>query len=168
MTYEGLAQRMTDLGCSIQPSAIYKIEKSNPPRRITVDELVAFSQVFGIPVEQLLLPVEIAESEALLELLVTWQTANTRVQQAKEEEGAALEAVKKWAAGRSKQQPILQRFVRNWVETWSKEPDFSEAYWMHTFTGAPEWTAKAVDHMDELATAVESRSAAQKKTAHSG
>lgn len=37
---------MTDAGCPIQGSAIYKIEKADPPRRITVDELVAFATVF--------------------------------------------------------------------------------------------------------------------------
>jgi len=53
-TYEGLAKRVTDAGCAIQPSAIYKIEKSDPPRRITVTELVAFAQVFGLSVEEML------------------------------------------------------------------------------------------------------------------
>ncbi len=53
-TYEGLAKRMVDVGCAIQPSALYKIEKSEPPRRITVDELVAFSLVFGLTTSELL------------------------------------------------------------------------------------------------------------------
>ena len=44
---EGLAKRMTDVGCAIQSSAIYKIEKAN--RRITVDELVALSRVLEMP-----------------------------------------------------------------------------------------------------------------------
>jgi transcriptional regulator with XRE-family HTH domain len=60
MTYEGLAARMTAAGCSIQPSALYKIEKSNPPRRITVDELVALAAVFDLEIADLLTPVEVA------------------------------------------------------------------------------------------------------------
>lgn len=52
-TYEGLAARMKARGCTIAPSALYKIEKGDPPRRITVDELVALSQVFEMPMTQL-------------------------------------------------------------------------------------------------------------------
>jgi transcriptional regulator with XRE-family HTH domain len=48
-----LANAMSECGCSIQPSAIYKIEKGEPRRRITVDELVALSDVWAIPVERL-------------------------------------------------------------------------------------------------------------------
>ncbi len=54
-TLEGLAKRMTDVGCPIQPSAIYKVERANPPRRIVVDELVAYSKVFDVPVGEMLL-----------------------------------------------------------------------------------------------------------------
>lgn len=53
-TYEGLASRLTAAGCPIQASAIYKIEKSDPPRRITVNELVALSTVFEISISDLL------------------------------------------------------------------------------------------------------------------
>jgi transcriptional regulator with XRE-family HTH domain len=51
---EGLAKRMTAAGCAINQSAIYKIEQGQPRRRITVDELVAFSRVFGLPLDDLL------------------------------------------------------------------------------------------------------------------
>ena len=51
---EGLAYRMTQAGCAINQSAIYKIEQGQPRRRITVDELVAFSRVFGLPLDDLL------------------------------------------------------------------------------------------------------------------
>lgn len=68
MTYEGLAKRMTDVGCPINQSAIYKIEKAKPRRRITVDELVAFSTVFEIDVNDLLLPLEAVLDSRLREL----------------------------------------------------------------------------------------------------
>ncbi len=58
MTYDGLASRMGGAGCQIQGSALYKIEKGDPPRRITVDELVALAKVFGLGVDELLRPVE--------------------------------------------------------------------------------------------------------------
>ena len=53
-TNDGLARRMTEAGCPIRDSAIYKIEKGEPPRRITVDELAGFATVFGLPVVSLL------------------------------------------------------------------------------------------------------------------
>lgn len=56
MTYDGLAARMTEVGCPIQGSALYKIEKSG--RRITVDELVAMAKVFEVDVADLLRPLE--------------------------------------------------------------------------------------------------------------
>jgi hypothetical protein len=54
-TNESLAKRMTDLGCPIRDSAIYKIEKGEPRRRITVDELVGFALAFDMSVIDLLL-----------------------------------------------------------------------------------------------------------------
>ena len=56
-TYEGTAKRMTNIGCPIQPTAIYKIEKGEPRRRISVDELVAFAKVFDFEVQEMLMPV---------------------------------------------------------------------------------------------------------------
>lgn len=58
MSYDGLASRMTQAGCPINGSALYKIEKGDPPRRITVDELVALSRVFEIKLPGLLNPPE--------------------------------------------------------------------------------------------------------------
>ncbi len=53
-TYEGLAERMEREGCSIQGSALFKVEKGRPPRRVTVDELAALSIVFQMPLQQLI------------------------------------------------------------------------------------------------------------------
>jgi transcriptional regulator with XRE-family HTH domain len=65
-TYESIAKRLTDVGCPIQGSAIYKIEKGNPRRRISVDEFVAFTRIFEVSAADLLIPLElIAEHEAL-------------------------------------------------------------------------------------------------------
>lgn len=68
-TYEGLAKRLTDAGCPIQGSAIYKIEKDDPPRRITVNELVALGAVFELAVEELLVPVEFVENREAIDVL---------------------------------------------------------------------------------------------------
>jgi transcriptional regulator with XRE-family HTH domain len=70
LSYEGLAALMTDEGCAIQGSAIYKIEKGDPPRRVTVDELVALTRVFDVKTTDELLKsmklIEEEEAEALL------------------------------------------------------------------------------------------------------
>jgi transcriptional regulator with XRE-family HTH domain len=64
LSYDGLAKLMTEAGCPIQGSAIYKIEKGDPPRRVTVNELVALSRVLDVPIEGdtgLLVPAELID-----------------------------------------------------------------------------------------------------------
>jgi len=63
LSYEGLARLMADVGCPIQGSAIYRIEKGDPPRRVTVDELVAFGAVFELSIDEMLIPVEIVDQK---------------------------------------------------------------------------------------------------------
>jgi transcriptional regulator with XRE-family HTH domain len=69
LSYEGLATLMTEHGCAIRGSAIYKIEKGDPPRRVTVDELVALARVFEVTVDELLDPVELIEERHAKELI---------------------------------------------------------------------------------------------------
>jgi hypothetical protein len=45
---------MADAACPIEASSLQKIEKAEPRRRINVNELIAFSAVFGVPVSDLL------------------------------------------------------------------------------------------------------------------
>src|SRR5665213_965225 len=68
-TYDATAEQMTKAGCPIQGSAIHRIVNGNPagkaPRKITVDELVAFAAIFGTTPEELLVPIEVVlEAEA--------------------------------------------------------------------------------------------------------
>lgn len=49
-----LSQRMAGAGCPIERSSIQKIERGKPRRKITVNELVAFSKVFNVDVSDLL------------------------------------------------------------------------------------------------------------------
>lgn len=70
MSYDGLADRMTKIGCAIQASAIYKIEKGDPPRRITLNEAVAFAEVFGVPLEDLLVPADQVATKAARKAMV--------------------------------------------------------------------------------------------------
>ena len=91
-SYEGAASRMTAAGYPIQASAIFKIEKGKPPRRLTVDELVGFAKVFETTIEDMLAPivsVKDAEAMAILSSLATslttieamaWGAANKMVE----------------------------------------------------------------------------------------
>ncbi len=120
MSYEGLARRMTDAGCPINQSALYKIEKGTkrpggvvgPPRRITVDELVALAEVFETSVEQLLLPQEAAASQEFASLLRDW-------------DDAAVEARERSAAARDARAREMQAFerMRDYV---AKHPEMSD------------------------------------------
>lgn len=51
LTYEALAARMKAEGVTIHPSAIQKSEKSG--RKVSIDEMVAYASIFGVPVESL-------------------------------------------------------------------------------------------------------------------
>lgn len=54
-SYGDLAKRMLDdAGCTIDRSSLQKIEKATPPRKISLNELVAFSKVFEAPLSAFL------------------------------------------------------------------------------------------------------------------
>ena len=74
-SYAGLAQRMTAQGCAIDQSALYKIEKGAPRRRISVDELVAISEVFALPMTELLAPAELVAKRTAVEALERYRQA---------------------------------------------------------------------------------------------
>src|SRR5688500_9413399 len=67
-SYETLAGLMTELGCAIPGSALHKIEKGKPPRKVAVDELIALSEVWGLPVLDLLMPLELRNQQRAQEL----------------------------------------------------------------------------------------------------
>ena len=52
-SYQRVADAMTEAGCSTTGSALFKIQNIEHPRRITVDEFVALSRVWAIPLERL-------------------------------------------------------------------------------------------------------------------
>lgn len=74
----GLASRLTQVGCPMTQSSIWKIENGEPRRRITLDEAVAFAQVFDVELRDLLLPPEIAASKEALRLWAEHQRATRR------------------------------------------------------------------------------------------
>ena len=72
---DDLAKRMSEAGCPMTGSAIFKIEKAIPRRRIVVDELIAFAKVFGLSVNELLLPVQLAMNKESARLAQDWAGA---------------------------------------------------------------------------------------------
>jgi transcriptional regulator with XRE-family HTH domain len=74
-SYESLAKRMEEAGVKIHPSAIYKIEKGEPRRRVTVNEFRAFAQVFDIPMDQMLVPEGVWSTGLALELFTAYLNA---------------------------------------------------------------------------------------------
>ncbi|MGP5124281.1 hypothetical protein ACTXJU_15575 [Glutamicibacter ardleyensis] len=54
-SYGDLSKRMLEVaGCNIDRSSLQKIEKGAPPRKISLNELVAFSKVFEAPLSAFL------------------------------------------------------------------------------------------------------------------
>jgi transcriptional regulator with XRE-family HTH domain len=92
-TNDGLAKRMTDAGCPMTGSAIFKIEKAEPRRRIVVDELVTFAKVFAIPLEELLLAPEVAASREATRLVLQWNEAAKAADPLIEAQNAAADAI---------------------------------------------------------------------------
>jgi len=78
-TYEETARRMVDAGVPLQYTAIYKIEKATPRRRITVDELVGFATIFELDVADLLTPVELIEHQEVNQALHEWVAAGSEL-----------------------------------------------------------------------------------------
>lgn len=51
-----LAERVTKAGVKMNQTAVWRIENGEPRRRINLDEALAFSRVFELPLEELMSP----------------------------------------------------------------------------------------------------------------
>jgi len=110
-TLEGLAKRMTDAGCPLAASAVYKIEQGKPRRRIVVDELVAFSRVFGIPVDQLLLDPEMEAEQRLIDKLNSVNTLATAHEEAAVKLIAAVDEVRELVKGSKRTKAAVNKYL---------------------------------------------------------
>ena len=95
-SYEATAQALTDAGCPVQSSAIYKIEKAENRRRITLDEAVAFARVFGASLDELLRPVDEARADRIRELIEQFTEVRIRSSVAAEELQTVSDALRAW------------------------------------------------------------------------
>jgi len=135
-TYAGLALRMTNAGCPIDKTAIYKIEKGEPRRRIVVDELVAFAKVFGLSLEELLVPPELAMKKQVTELVIEWTAAGYRIDTAKAERDEAWAALGNYLNQHPDAVPAFESVFGKWAEIHFEvvDRDFQSAYKMWQLT----------------------------------
>jgi len=112
MKYPELAERMTTAGCPIQPSALYKLSQ-DPPRRITVNELVAIANIFNLAVNDLLRPIAVVEKEWAEEVARDWIGATFALDDAQAE--AVRAAIK--LAHVARQSPDLAEYVEHQWKT---------------------------------------------------
>lgn len=74
-----LARRMTEAGCSIGTSSVYKILDETKPRTISVDEFICLSRVFETTTDDLLTPVAALDNKRAKELLSELDGADERM-----------------------------------------------------------------------------------------
>jgi transcriptional regulator with XRE-family HTH domain len=149
---EGLARRMTDAGCAINQSAIYKMEKGDPPRALRVDELVVLSRVFELSVEDLLTPPELAASKSALAAVKRWLVDSHKRQQSEEAEQRALDRLRAVLNGH----PAALLAVEGWVAENIADPSSPKGKaiyleFLARVTGvdpaAEEWKAQLTDQL---------------------
>jgi transcriptional regulator with XRE-family HTH domain len=125
-TYDQLARRMTDVGCKIQGSALFKIEKGDPPRRVTVDELVALANVFETPMDELLVPYELILDKRARELVKKWSESRDAL-------GTAQDQVNLWwmaLTGHMKSHPESRAAIEAALGSYARSlgyPDIDDA-----------------------------------------
>lgn len=149
MSFRALAIQMEHRGCPINSSALLRIEKGE--RRITVDELLAFAEVFGVPVERMLLAPELAAREDLIKLLDVWNSAALEMDAARERHEAASEILKAKVQVEPELQPILEAVLNDWAERSFDDSHRAGAvaYHMWKFTGDEQWVERVRDEIKE-------------------
>ncbi len=136
-SFEGLAKRMGDAGFSIQASAIFKIEKGNPPRRITVDELVGFAKVFDLSVDEMLTAEEIRLTRDAQRAFVSWYETRAALGEAQLAFNEAKARLEDFLVSHPETADGVEQLVRMWGEA-EKWPNMDEAteYFMLGFRRA--------------------------------
>ncbi|MEV2201024.1 helix-turn-helix transcriptional regulator [Streptomyces fradiae] len=93
-----LARYVTEAGCPMSQSAIWRIESGEPRRKISVDELIAFARVFEKSIDDLLQPPTTEYPEDLVrEYVEMWLDAEMVVWHGKVDASVAFGDVAKLA-----------------------------------------------------------------------
>lgn len=159
-TPERLAKEMTEAGCPIQTSAIYRIEGGNPRRRITVEELIGFSRVFSVPVEDLLISPDLVVSQEAVDLVrelvalnreqvelsVKWDDTFARLSKVLAEHGEiepyVLSQLERGESEQAPDNPELARVQAQWLLAGLKGQDRTPEDWRR-YTEALETAERA-------------------------
>lgn len=135
-TYDQLARQMADVGCPIQGSALYKIEKGEPPRRVTVDELVAFSNVFGLPMSELLIPYQLVLDKAARKLVKEWGASRDALGAATTRLDSAWEGLTEHAQRNPDSVLAIAAALADYARELNyPDPDEAVAYWSSKLEG---------------------------------
>jgi len=140
-TNEGLAKRMSDSGCPMTGSAIFKIEKAEPRRRIVVDELVAFAKVFELPLDELLLAPEAVANREVARLVVGWNKADQAADAARAAREAAWKELQDYIAAHPESTRPLEKALKTWVDLYFEDEnrEGALAFKMFQATGSADW-----------------------------
>ncbi len=141
-SYEGLADRMTKAGCPLNASAIYKIEKGSPRRRIVLDEAVAFSRVFGVPLEELVVAPEMLAASVIYEKFKAWTRAEADAFSANRHLAERRNDLRTAVAEIPDAQRLVEEFVAQWATSELRDPGLARieiANVMYDFTGDHSW-----------------------------
>lgn len=151
---EKLARAMSEAGCPINQSSIYKIENGDPPRKITVNELITLARVFDVPMEELLLPPEVTASRELAALIVQWHRKNEAAHAVASERDAAWHELAHFVRTHPELGDKVSDAVAVWAEHAAPEErwPFEHAYLMLKLTGDRDtWLEPARRELDKLA-----------------
>jgi transcriptional regulator with XRE-family HTH domain len=125
MSTEGLAKRMTDLGCPINQSAIWKIENGDPPRRVTYDEALAMAEVFGLPLEELSVAPEAAADREAIRLFDELRRAQQETRDARTRLSVHVSAhPTTWAAIEEHMENLAQEWLREAEKAMDEHPEW--------------------------------------------
>ena len=72
-TVPELSRQMESNGCPIQPKSLYRVFDDEQPRTITADEMIAFSRVFDVSLDDLITPIALLDNDRAQELVKEFQ-----------------------------------------------------------------------------------------------
>ena len=115
LSYQQLAIKMRHVGVPLHQSSIYKIVHQDPPRRITVDELVGFARVFGVTVEELLVDPELAAEKELVSLILRYRDLMgeelRQLQEMRARQSEVRDRIRDLASATEGGEAVVRRFV---------------------------------------------------------
>lgn len=138
-SYEGLARRMTEAGYPVQGSAIFKIEKADPPRRITLDEFIGFAKVFELDLTEMVLTPEVHLNRTAQRKFIVWWEARQALGDAQSAFKGAENGLHEYLETHPETATAVETLIKDWVraEGWDNVDEAVE-YFMLGFKRATQ------------------------------